>query len=108
MKDFKASYPVELAEYALTQQIDDEPAFAWWVPYTLKKRERIISKLKSKYWQTTHKYEIRIPRNVAEAYEIDRVNGNTLWTDSIAQEMKNVRVAFELLETNPFGQIGYQ
>ena len=108
LKDFKASYPVELAEYALTQQIDDEPAFAWWVLYTLKKRERIISKLKSKYWQTTHKYGIRIPKNVEEAYEIDKENGNTLWTDSIAQEMKNVRVAFELLESNPLDLVGYQ
>jgi hypothetical protein len=26
------------------------------------------------------------------------VNGNTLWTDAIAKEMKNVRVAFDMKE----------
>ena len=38
MKDLKESYPVELAMYATDRKIDDEPAFAWWVPYVLKKQ----------------------------------------------------------------------
>jgi len=62
LKDFKDSYPVELAEYAVINGIADQPAYAGWVPYVLKKRERIIQKLKSKYWKRTHKYGIRIPR----------------------------------------------
>ena len=37
MKDVKEANPVELAEYALASGIDEEPAFKWWVPYTLKK-----------------------------------------------------------------------
>jgi len=24
-------------------KIEDEPAFAWWVPYALRKRDRLIS-----------------------------------------------------------------
>jgi hypothetical protein len=36
----KESYPVEVAEYAVAQGIDHEPAFVWWVPFTLKKRNR--------------------------------------------------------------------
>ena len=47
LKDVKESYPVQLAEYAILHKISDEPAFAWWVPYVIKKRERIISKVKS-------------------------------------------------------------
>ena len=35
----KESNPVDVAEYAKARGIDDEPAFAWWVPYTLRKRE---------------------------------------------------------------------
>ena len=50
LKDLKESYPVQTAEYAVVAKIAMEPAFAWWVPYTLKKRNRIISKVKSKYW----------------------------------------------------------
>ena len=49
MKDVKEANPIELAEYAVASKIDDEPAFAWWVPYVLKKREHIISKAKAKY-----------------------------------------------------------
>ena len=58
LKDLKDSYPIELAEYATINKIEKEPSFAWWVPHVFKKRHRIISKLKSKYWQRTHKYGI--------------------------------------------------
>ena len=71
LKDLKHAYPVQLATYAINNKIQEEPAFAWWVPYTMKKRKAIISKLKSKYWQRTHKYGIRIPKSVKEAYQID-------------------------------------
>lgn len=35
--NLKESNPVELAEYAIAHQIANEPAFAWWVPYAIKK-----------------------------------------------------------------------
>ena len=108
LKDLKDSYPVQVAEYALQANIHNKPAFAWWVPYTLKKRQSIISKIKTKYWQRTHKYGIRIPKSVKEAIEIDRENGNTLWQDAIALEMKNVRVAFQLCEGDPRDLVGYK
>ena len=43
LKDLKEAYPVQTAEYAIAAKIAMEPAFAWWVLYTLKKRSRIIS-----------------------------------------------------------------
>jgi hypothetical protein len=39
LKDLKDSYPVELATYPADHEIENEPAFAWWVPYTLRKAE---------------------------------------------------------------------
>ena len=98
LKDLKESYPVELAEYAVGNGIQGEPAFAWWVPYTLKKRTRIIQKIKSKYWQKTHKYGIQVPRSIKEAKEIDEENGNSLWMDAVQLEMKNVMTAFDEIE----------
>jgi len=98
LKDVKDSNPVQLAEYAVHMRIAEEPAFAWWVPYVLKKRNRIIAKVKSKYWLRTHKFGIRIPKSVEEAKRLDESNGNTLWWDAICKEMKNVRVAFEVFE----------
>jgi hypothetical protein len=42
VKDLKEAYPVQVAEYALTNKILEEPAFAWWARHVLKKRDRII------------------------------------------------------------------
>jgi hypothetical protein len=64
LKDLKEAYPVQVAEYAVEARISEEPAFAWWVSYTLRKRHRIIAKLKSKYWVQTHKYGIKYPKRL--------------------------------------------
>ena len=37
LKDIEESYPVEVAKFALATRISMEPAFAWWVPFVLKK-----------------------------------------------------------------------
>ena len=58
LKNLKASNPIELAEYAVANNLGDEPAFKWWVAETLRKRQRIIGKIKSRYWVTTHKFGI--------------------------------------------------
>ena len=43
LSELKVSHPVETAEFAKSRGIDDETAFAWWVPHTLRKRNAIIS-----------------------------------------------------------------
>jgi hypothetical protein len=48
LKDLKESHPLEMAEYAVTQGIDHEPAFNWWVPQVLRLRKRIISLVKKR------------------------------------------------------------
>ena len=67
LKAQKESNPVELVEYAKAHHIDDEPAFYWWVRDVLRKRQRIIGKLKSKYWCTKHKFGIFLPKDTREA-----------------------------------------
>jgi len=108
LKDVKDSYPVDLAEYAIENKVADEPAFAWWVNYTIKKKARIIAKIKSKYWLRTHKFGIRVPRTIKEAIEIDDDNKNHEWWDALMIEMKNVRVAFEEHDGDTKDLIGYQ
>ena len=98
LKDMKESYPIQVAEYAIASRISMEPAFAWWVPHVLKKRNQIISKVKSKYWLRTHKFGIRIPKTIEEACRLDREIGDNLWWEGICKEMKNVRPAFEVFE----------
>ena len=75
----KDSFLVEVAEYAIAQGIDHEPAFSWWVPYILKKRDRIIAAVNKRYHKRTHKFGIRVPKTVEEAKLLDQENGNTLW-----------------------------
>ena len=54
LKDLKESHPIEVAEYAKSHGISDETAFAWWVPFTLRKRDIILSAVKSRISKTTH------------------------------------------------------
>ena len=68
----KKSHPVEVAEYARTRGIDKEPAFEWWVPHTLKKRQVILAAHKKKIRKMTHKYGIEIPTSVEHVFELDR------------------------------------
>jgi len=89
---------VQLADYAIANSIAHEPAFKWWVHKVLKRKERIINKIRSKYWRTTHKFSIEVPKSVEEAYEIDRSTGTSHWTRALEKEMTNVRVAFEKLD----------
>ena len=94
----KESNPIEVAEYAVAKEIDHEPAFNWWVKKFLRRRDRILSALKNtRYHKRTHKFGIEIPKTVAEAYELDRKNGNDLWRKAIEKEIEAVRVAFKLL-----------
>ena len=102
---------IETAEYAVIHGIDHEPAFNWWVPHKLRKRERIILLVKqcnARYLKQTHKFGVELPKTVPEALAIDRKNKNTLWADAIAKEMKNVRIAFKILPDGQSAPIGYQ
>jgi len=95
LKDLKKSNPIELAEYALSRQLQDKPAFRWWVKDVIRKRDNFIGKVKSRYWKTTHKYGVRLPHSVEEAQRLDSESGTTLWHDAIMKEMKHVRPAFK-------------
>ena len=77
-KILKESNPVEVAEYVTALDLEDQPAFAWWVPHTLKKRDRIVAGINSRVRKRNCKFGIKIPRNITEAKIFDDENGNTL------------------------------
>ncbi len=100
MADLKESRPIETSEFAMTASIDHEPVFNWWVPYTLKKCDRIISmvwKRSARYLKRTHKFRFEMPNTIAKEKDLDQRNGNNLWTNVIAKEMKVVQKAFKIL-----------
>ena len=100
LSELKQSHPVECTEYAFSQGLMNDPAFIWWVGFILKKRERIIllvKKRNTRYLKRNEKFEIALPKNVKEALQIDKENGNTLWGDAITTEMRTVKVAFNII-----------
>jgi ribosomal protein L31E len=90
------SNPVEVTEYAVANHLVEEPAFKWWVPHVIKRRNRIISKVKLRYWKTTHKFGIRLPKSVEEALKIDRTTNMDLWRKAINKELSRVKVAWKM------------
>jgi hypothetical protein len=107
LKDLKESHPVQVAEYALANKILEEPAFAWWAWHVLRKRDRIIQKVKSRYWDRTHKFGILLPKSVKEALRFDRESGTDLWKKAIEKEMRNIDCAFDFPEDGK-PPVGYQ
>jgi hypothetical protein len=53
--------PIQVAEYAHGNQIDIEPAFDWWVPTVLRRRNRIIKGAQSRHQRTGFKFGICLP-----------------------------------------------
>jgi hypothetical protein len=98
LRDLKDSNPIEVAKYAIANKLLHEPAFAWWVPDVLQKRDCIISAVKTRYLKRTHKFGICMPKSVKQALEIDRDTNTLLWLDAIKKEMTNVMPAFTILD----------
>jgi Reverse transcriptase (RNA-dependent DNA polymerase) len=107
LKDLKESNPVEVADYVVANKLVSEPAFRWWVPYTLKKRERIIAKIKTRCVRREQKFGIAIPKSVVEAIQLDNESGTTFWQDAIKKELgTNILPAIKILvegEAPPVG-----
>ena len=106
MNKIKESNPLEVAEYSISRKINNEPAFTWWVPTILNKRNRMINKVKSRIKIKNLKYGIKIPMSLTEANQLDRENSNDLWKKAIEKETKGVRVAFQLLKENEKPPVG--
>jgi hypothetical protein len=108
LRNLKESNPVQVAEYAVANKLVEEAAFAWWVPFILKCRERIIGSIKSQYHKRTHKFGIKIPKTVKRALKIDKETGTDFWEKAILKEMKHVRPAFRVLDNGETVPIGSQ
>lgn len=91
---------------ATDRKIDDEPAFAWWVPYVLKKQKQILQEVMSKYSSRTQNDGICIPKKIKEAIEIDCEQGNTLGMHAIKLEMQNMQIACEEFDGDPNTLLG--
>ena len=62
-----------------------------------EKEYHIIGTVKARILKKTHKFGIEIPQKVSDANRIDDANGDRYWKDDIAKEMKDVKIAFNIL-----------
>ena len=92
LKELKESCPYKVAKYAEARGLLDEHAFVWWCPHVLKKARRIVSKVRVQ--RVNQKYGITLPKSIEHALELDKINGNHLWEDTLRKEMTNVGIEF--------------
>ncbi|MEM7375757.1 MAG: reverse transcriptase domain-containing protein [Bacteroidota bacterium] len=90
--------PIEVAQYAVDNQLEREPAFSHWVNVVLRNKDRVIHMARRRRMNNTYQYGIEVPRSVKHALELDKKNGNNLWAQAIKKEMDKVMVAFKVLE----------
>ena len=64
--------------------------------HTICKRNRIISKVNSGYWKTTHKFGIRLPKTTEEALQIENNRGADFWSKFIDKEMSKFKIAWKV------------
>ena len=103
ISDLKESHPIETAEYAVSQSLEREPSFNFWVPIFLKKRALVVSLVKQRserYLKYNQNYGFNLTKTVEEELMSHKVNGNMLWSDAIAKEMTNIKVAFKFFDDN--------
>lgn len=84
----------------VSRGLEKEPAFNWWVKHTLQLRDCIIKQVQHCVVKKNIKFGFYVPNSVEEALKIDKENRNTLWTDAINKELKNVIVAFKLIDND--------
>jgi hypothetical protein len=106
--DLKESNPVEVAEYPAAKSLIATPAFVWWSPHVLKKRTRSIAAVTKRYQKRTHKFGSECPKSLDDCVILGKENEHTLWKDAVRKEMKNVRIAFKILNREESVPPNYQ
>ena len=85
LNTLRYSNPVEVAEFVVVRVVSDEPAFSWWVTFTLKNRGIIIACVNLRVSKKTHKLSIEVTMSIDHAKLLDSNNVDMLWHDSNAK-----------------------
>ena len=99
---------MEVADYAVANGLLNEPTFIWWAPYTLRKRNQVVSKVTARVKKKSHRYGVQILRSVKDAYDLDERNRNNHWRNAIQKEMQNVAIVFKIMDDDEALPPGYK
>ena len=116
MRVIRSSDPVTVANYGIEKRMFRKSGWRWIRDYmedgrTMNLLRRIL-KVNRKRLNSSTKYMfgVPIPRTTKQAYEFDKINGNTAWADAIAEEMDKIS-SFGTFEATPIREgppRGYQ
>ena len=84
--------PYPLITYAVKKHLTKHPTWQWTTEF-IQDDEHMASMVhayKASINGVQFMFGVKIPRNVKHALELDKANGNTLWQDSIALELKSI------------------
>ena len=97
-----------MEECSIDNVLAVDPAFKWCAKRNLQQRDCMIGPLKAQRIQNGRmKFRFEIPVTVEDTVSLDKNNGNSLWQDSINNEIKNSCIAFKLLELHGDPHVGY-
>ena len=64
--------PIEIAEFAIANNLDKEPTFVWWVHLVLRKTTSFIKKLRQKMAKSNLKFGLLVPKTIEETLALDK------------------------------------
>jgi hypothetical protein len=64
-------------------------------------------KARCKQRKVSHKYGIEVPTSIEHGCKLDERNGDTYWRDALSKEMKNVGIAFQVLDEGQNQPVGW-
>lgn len=109
--------PLTLSVYARERGLLENEGWKWAKAYTAdpEKMIRIVKRImtmttkKKKKSGPKYKFGVRVPKNVKEAYALDKANGNTLWAESMDKELAGLNEfkTFRALEPGARPPPGY-
>jgi len=104
----KRDDPVTVAKYAQENGLVEQSMWKWAKRYI--KNEKKITRMyrqmlaaKSRKTGAKYQFGVRVPRSLKQAYELDRLNGDTGWGDVIKKEVNTLYETYEcfkVLEEN--------
>jgi hypothetical protein len=88
----KRTNPIPLIQYVQANKYEDRPYFQWLHLVKPDRLETLTKAFNAKLNALPrYKFGIQLPTNAKHALLLDRLNGNNLWAEAIAAEMKQLK-----------------
>lgn len=103
MEILKKEDPITLAKYAEENNLLEQSIWKWAKRYVKNKKKfnrmlRQMMAAKRRANGPKYQFGVRVPRNIKEAYELDKLNNDTKWSDAIQKEISQLTEEYECFQ----------